>query len=92
MKTTDSLLGRLLVLDDPDGERWTLSRFAARITEQTYLMDCLNPNNGETNPLGCTLSTWAFWPWSRTTTTRAGACSRITRRSDPFWTGSRSRL
>lgn len=40
------------MLDDPSGDSWTLSRFAARITEQVYLMDSLNPSTGEPNPMG----------------------------------------
>lgn len=49
---TDPLTGRLLMLDDPDGEYWSLSLFAARLTKHAYLMTALNPQDGTLNKTG----------------------------------------
>lgn len=40
------LLGRVLLLDTPTGDAYTVSRFAERLTDTLYLMQILNPNTG----------------------------------------------
>jgi len=50
-----TLLGKHIIHDQPDGEYFTLARFRERITKYLYLVEALNPQNGEPNHLGCYL-------------------------------------
>lgn len=46
------MLNKLAMIDAPDGEFWTLVRFKERVTESMYLVECLNPQDGEPNKMG----------------------------------------
>lgn len=41
------LIGKLLVLDSPDGESYTTSRFVTKVTKSLYRMKPCNPRTGE---------------------------------------------
>ncbi len=45
------MIDLLAMIDDPDGEYWSLVRFREQITETMFLVECLNTKTGE-NPTG----------------------------------------
>ena len=45
-----TLVGKVLVLDTPDGKRYTTSRFKAQLSEKLYLMQVLDPETGKPFP------------------------------------------
>jgi len=50
--TPDPLLGKLLVLDSPDGDSYTTSRFIEKINKWLYRMEPCSPRTGESLSFG----------------------------------------